>query len=83
MFSEWPESPADRNYNEGWVTLWPVHDPTMLTEPVTAGDLTYVPSPKPGGFQLDWICADCFDAVRQALGFIIDPEHPQWKQAGL
>jgi hypothetical protein len=86
-FSEFPESRDDRNYddrnyNEGWVTLWPVHDPAVPTDPVSSGGFTYVPSPKPGGFQLDWFCPECFEAVREELQFVVDAEHPRWKRAG-
>jgi hypothetical protein len=45
--------------------------------------MVLVPSPKLGGFQLDWLCPKCFEACRQALGFVIDSEHPQWQEVGL
>src|SRR5258708_2895533 len=76
-----PASPEDRVYNEGWVTLWPCGE--TATEPIRHGDMLRIPSPKPGGFQLDWICAESFESDREELEFVVDPHHPQWKQAGL
>jgi hypothetical protein len=40
-------------------------------------------SPKRSGFQLDWLCPKCFEACRQELGFVVDPDHPQWQKAGM
>lgn len=80
-FAERPEEWNDLVFVEGWVTLWPTG--ANQTEPVRDNGMAFVPSPKLNGFQLDWICPSCFESAREELGFVIDPEHPQWKIAGL
>ena len=78
-FAEQPDQWRDEVHTEGWVTLWPV-DETANPEPLSATETGYIciPSPKPGGFQLDWLCPRCFEACRERLGFTVDPDHPQW-----
>jgi hypothetical protein len=84
-FAERPDQWAGAVYTEGWVTLWPVtrHGEEELVAKWRAAGQVLVPSPKVGGFQLNWLCPKCFEACRQELGFVIDPEHPQWQKAGL
>jgi len=86
-FAERPEEWNDSVHTEGWVTLWPTtrtpqEDEKTVAEWRAAGKVL-VPSPKPGGFQLDWLCPDCFATCQEELKFVIDPEHPQWQKAGL
>jgi hypothetical protein len=86
-FAEKPDQWPDTVHTEGWVTLWPVrHNPEEEQELIAkfrSMGQVLVPSPKLHGFQLDWVCPECFEACRQELGFVIDPEHPQWREAGL
>jgi hypothetical protein len=72
---------SDNVYTEGYVTLWPRS--SVGTPLLVADGYQCVPAPAVGGFQLDWLCPGCFDAVREELGLVLDPDHPQWKQAGL
>jgi hypothetical protein len=86
-FAERPEQWNDEVHTEGWVTLWPVtgtpdQEAALVAQWRAAGQVL-VPSPKRNGFQLDWVCPKCFEACRQDLGFMVDPEHPQWQKAGL
>ena len=84
-FAERPEEWNDEVHNEGWVTLWPVTSTVKEEAEVVAkwraAGQVLVPSPKRGGFQLDWLCPKCFEACRQELGFVVDPDHPQWQNA--
>jgi hypothetical protein len=86
-FAERPDQWTDEVYTEGWVTLWPVTGTAKEEQELVAkwrsAGMVLVPSPKLSGFQLDWLCSKCFEACRQALGFVIDSEHPQWQEAGL
>src|SRR5215471_20326005 len=66
-FAEQPEEWQDPVYTEGWVTLWPIGDTAkeeaeMISEFHAAGKVL-VPSPKLNGFQLDWLCPDCFNST--------------------
>ena len=84
-FAERPHEWNDAVQTAGWVTLWPVGsdaESAYISEARAAGHVC-IPSPKMGGFQLDWICAECFEGCCQELDFVVDSEHPQWKQAGL
>jgi hypothetical protein len=86
-FAERPDEWTDTVHTEGWVTLWPLHhnpeeEQELIARFRSIGEVL-VPSPKPHGFQLDWVCPECFEACREELGFVIDPEHPQWREAGL
>ena len=83
-FTERAEAWPDKIHPEGWVTLWPTGSPDSEPKeaPVETG-YRIVPSPKLHGFQLDWLCPSCFDSCREELGFIVDPDHPQWQAAGL
>ena len=83
-FAETPDEWRDTVHAEGWVTLWPARnaDESTLTSPAPIG-YNCIASPKLDGYQLDWLCPKCFEACREELGFIVDPEHPQWKAAGL
>jgi hypothetical protein len=85
-FAERPEEWQDSVYTESWVTLWPVGDTAEKeAEAVSAfqaSGKTLVPSPKLNRHQLDWLCPKCFEATREQLGLVIDPEHPQWQRAG-
>lgn len=85
-FAERPSEWSDAVYTEGWVTLWPVsgtaHEEAALVAKWRAAGRVLV-APRRGGFQLDWLCPECFEACREELGFVIDPEHPQWREAGL
>jgi hypothetical protein len=83
---------AERPWNEGiltegWVTLWPIKErPDEENETLVrfrSAGYVIVSSPKIRGFQLDWVCPDCFESVREELAFAVDPNHPQWEQAGL
>jgi len=86
-FAERPEEWRDLVHTEGWVTLWPVGDTVeeeaQAISAFQATGKTLVPSPKLNGFQLDWLCPKCFEAIREQLGFVIDPEHPQWQRIGV
>jgi hypothetical protein len=86
-FAERPQDWNDEVHAEGWVTLWPVtstaEQEAELVSKWSAAGQVLVPSPKRNGFQLDWLCPNCFEACRQQLGFVVDPEHPQWQKAGL
>jgi hypothetical protein len=86
-FAERPEEWRDPVQTEGWVTLWPTQctskEEAEFVANLRAAGKVVVPSPKLGGFQLDWLCAKCFEACRQELAFVTDSEHPQWKKAGL
>ena len=83
-FAERPEEWEEVVQTEGYVTLWPANDTAdQLITDAREGGYVCVPSPKPGGFQLDWICTDCFESVRQDLELTINPMHPNWKLAGL
>ena len=86
-FAEWPDQWTDTVYTEGWVTLWPVtrtaKEKEDLIAEFRASGYVLVPSPELGGFQLDWLCPNCFEACHQELGFVIDSKHPQWQIAGL
>lgn len=86
-FAERPGEWNDAVHTAGWVTLWPVtgaadEETTLVAKWRTAGHVV-VASPKHGGFQLDWLCPVCFETCREQLGFVVDPEHPQWRKAGL
>jgi hypothetical protein len=84
-FAEHPEEWSDVVHTAGWVTLWQARDKPnspFIADGKAAGYL-FVPSPKPGGFQLDWLCPDCFAACRDPLEFVVDPDHDQWKLAGM
>ena len=85
-FAELPEEWQDLVHTEGWVTLWPVGDTAKeeaeAVSAFRAAGKALVPSPKLNGFQLDWLCPKCFEATREQLGFLIDPDHPQWQRAG-
>jgi hypothetical protein len=86
-FAERPEEWGDVVHTEGWVTLWSAKGTGTCEDELIAkwraqGHLV-VPSPKPNGFQLDWLCPTCFETCREEFGFVIDPEHPQWQKAGL
>jgi hypothetical protein len=76
---------GDAVHTQGRVTLWPANSDaeSEYISNAKAAEHACVPSPKIGGFQLDWICSTCFEACRHELGFIVDPEHAEWKQAGL
>jgi hypothetical protein len=80
-FAERPEEWNGMVHAEGWVTLWPTGE--SATEPIRGAGQIFIPSPKFRGFQMDWLCSSCFESVREELGFVVDPEHSQWKQAGL
>src|SRR5260370_37542856 len=86
-FAEQPSEWAGTVHTEGGVTLWPAVNPARteaeLVSKCRAAEMTLIPSPKLHGFQLDWLCPECFETCRQELGFVVDPEHPQWQQAGL
>jgi hypothetical protein len=86
-FAERPDEWRDAVHTEGWVTLWPTRatpeEEQELVAKWRAAGKVLVPSPKPGGFQLDWLCPKCFESCRRELGFVIDSEHPQWHKAGL
>ena len=84
-FAERPEQWSDRICTDGWVTLAPVSKASSseFIDGLQARGYNYVPAPAPGGYHAEWLCAECFEHVRQELGFIVDPDHPQWKQAGL
>jgi hypothetical protein len=86
-FAERPEEWNDEVHTEGWVTLWPVTSTTEqeaeLVANWRAAGQVLVPSPKRSGFQLDWLCPTCFEACRQELGFVVDPDHPRWQKAGM
>lgn len=86
-FAERPEEWNDEVHTEGWVTLWPVTSTAEQEAEVVANwrsaGQVLVPSPKRRGFQLDWLCPKCFEACRQELGFVIEPDHLQWQKAGL
>jgi hypothetical protein len=86
-FAERPEEWRDTVHTEGWVTLWPTHHKAKEEEEIVAEwraeRKVLVPSPKPGGFQLDWLCPTCFETCRQELGFVVDAGHPQWQKVGL
>jgi hypothetical protein len=86
-FAERPEEWKDVVHTEGWVTLWPVTLTAQTEEELVAkwraAGKILVPSPRLGGFQLDWVCPKCFETCCQELAFVIDPEHPQWLKAGL
>jgi len=86
-FAERPDEWEGAVHTEGWVTLWPVVNTGQTEEELVskfrAAGKTLVPSPKFRGFQLDWLCPKCFDTCRQELEFVVNPEHPQWRQAGL
>jgi hypothetical protein len=64
------------------VTGTPEQEAALVAQWRAAGQVL-VPSPKRNGFRLDWACPKCFEACRQDLGFIVDPEHPQWQKAGM
>ncbi|PWT84256.1 MAG: hypothetical protein C5B58_05005 [Acidobacteria bacterium] len=86
-FAERPAEWNDQVHTEGWVTLWPVkktaeEESEVVAKWRTAGQVL-VPSPKRSGFQLNWLCPNCFEACRQELEFVVDPEHPQWQKTGL
>jgi hypothetical protein len=84
-FAEPSDQWADAVHAAGWVTLWPANEgaePAFISDAKAAGYVC-VPSPKPGGFQMDWLCPDCFILCREELNFIVDPNHDQWKLAGL
>jgi hypothetical protein len=72
---------------EGWLTLRrSIADPAKESDLISqfrAAGKSLVPSPKPGGFQLDWLCPQCFETCREELEFVVDPEHPQWSEVGL
>jgi len=86
-FAERPEGWGHAVQTEGWVTLWPTRRTSKEEQEIVAKwraeGKVLVPSPKLGGFQLDWLCPKCFEACRQELAFVIDSEHPQWQKAGL
>jgi hypothetical protein len=86
-FAERPEEWNDEVHTEGWVTLWPVTSTTEqeaeLVANWRAAGQVLVPSPKRSGFQLDWLCPTCFEACRQELEFLVDPDHPRWQKAGM
>lgn len=84
-FAERPYEWPDEVHTAGWVTLWPVQDTDVASQPrsLTSAGLTYVSSPTMNGYQLDWLCPECFEACRELLGFVVDPDHPQWRMAGL
>jgi hypothetical protein len=84
-FAERPEEWRDPVQTEGWVTLWPTQrsseeEAEFLAKLRAVGNVV-LPSPKLGGFQLDWLCAKCFEDCRQELAFVTDSEHPQWKKS--
>ena len=83
-FAARPEEWQGLVQTEGWVTLWPADETAdkLVTE-LRENGYVCVPSPKPAGFQIDWICPECFETVRQDLELTINPTHPQWKLAGL
>jgi hypothetical protein len=86
-FAEHECEPNRPFYKEGWVTLLPVkHRPLNEDDAIakfrSAGHII-VPAPKFHGFQLTWICPECFEAFREELALRVDPDHPQWQQAGL
>ena len=83
-FAERPEEWPDTVHTEGFVALMPAlnTDESEVASPSPTGH-RWIASPKLGGYQLDWFCPECFNACREELGFIVDPEHPQWKAAGL
>jgi hypothetical protein len=86
-FAERPDEWTDTVHTEGWVTLWPTRGSPESEEELVAKFRSVgqrlVPSPKLHGFQLDWICPNCFEIGRSELAFLDDPEHPQWQRAGL
>ena len=86
-FAERPDQWNDEVHTEGWVTLWPVtstaeEDAELVAKWRAAGQVL-VPSPKRGGFQLDWVCPKCFESCRESLEFVVDPQHSQWQKAGI
>jgi hypothetical protein len=86
-FAERPGEWNDTVHTEGWVTLWPAKLTRQQEEETVAewraAGMRLVPSPTLGGFQLDWVCPECFETCRKELAFVIDSEHPQWQKAGL
>ena len=84
-FAERPQEWKGTVHTEGWVTLWPTSAIPEADSASGTNETGYVmiPSPKLAGFQLDWLCPDCFELARHELRFFVDPEHPQWKQVGL
>jgi len=86
-FAERPQEWQGPVLQEGWVTLWrtdsdPVKETELIAKFHEAGS-RLVPSPKRRGFQLDWICPTCFEACREELNSMVDPDLPVWEQAGL
>ena len=80
-FADNPDDWEEKVYNEGWLTVFAVNPNT--TTPDFGPGTRYVPAPTPRDFLRMWLCPECFEAGRQELGFIVDPNHPQWAQAGL
>jgi len=82
-----PEEWNDEVHTDGWVTLWPVtttaEGESELVAKWRAAGQVLVPSPKRSAFQLDWLCPKCFEACREDLGFVVDPQHAQWQKAGI
>ncbi|MCU1336881.1 MAG: hypothetical protein JWO19_2462 [Bryobacterales bacterium] len=84
-FAEHAEEWSDVVHTAGWVTLWPTDDdvePQFISDAKAVGYVC-VPSPKLSGFQLDWLCPECFTSCHDELEFVVDPDHPQWKRAGV
>ncbi|HXA64792.1 MAG TPA: hypothetical protein VNV82_06555 [Bryobacteraceae bacterium] len=84
-FAQRPREWTGAVHTQGWVTLWPANSDAESEYISNAKPARHVcvPSPKIGGFQLDWTCSTCFEACRHELGFVVDSENAQWKQAGL
>ncbi|MBM3814552.1 MAG: hypothetical protein FJW20_23240 [Acidimicrobiia bacterium] len=84
-FSEFPEQYSEPIQTEGWVTLWPTEDepePELIVKARTSG-WRVEPSPKYGGFQLNWVCKECYELFGAGLDFVADAQHPQWGLAGI
>lgn len=74
-------------FGEGWLTVCyvePSSEPegSFLAEARASG-ARVVESPKANNYLRAWFCPECFEIGRAEFGFTVDPDHPQWKAAGL
>jgi Icc-related predicted phosphoesterase len=67
---------------EGWLTVYRMEEPTPRPE-FLDDSAKFVPAPLHHHYRKDWVCPKCFDLCQEEFGFVVDPGHPQWSEAGL
>ena len=67
--AKFSEFDGDDIQHEGYFTTVPAQESSHAD---VAG-LTCVGEPTPGGLAFRWVCRECFEEFREALGFAVDP----------